>query len=193
MSYTIELREIVENNIEIFDFDYPLFDESYRKTLQEHFIEHFYFSEIGFETIARFKERLKIKFNTIMPYWNKFFYADSLEQRILNNYDVTEEYERTLKSNYSGNSASNGKSGYSDNPVTKTSLENVDYYTSIEKNDGTSSHSSNNDTVEKYRLHKEGNIGVQTDADAIEHYWRTIRKLELEIFNDCNDLFMQIL
>ena len=34
-----------------------------------------------------------------MPYWNKIFLADELEQRILDNYDVTETYEKEVIDN----------------------------------------------------------------------------------------------
>ena len=42
-NYTIELRELVEYNCPIFDFSYPLFDESYRETFERNFIDDFYF------------------------------------------------------------------------------------------------------------------------------------------------------
>ena len=38
----------------------------------------------------------------------------------------------------------------------------------------------------------EGNIGVQTDADAIIKYWQSLRQIEIEIFKQCDDLFMGV-
>ena len=93
---TLTLGEIIENNVDIFDFDYPFYNEERRKQFEQHFIDHFYFDEIGQETVARFKQRLNIKFNLIMPYWNKIFLADELEQRILDNYSVIETYESSI-------------------------------------------------------------------------------------------------
>ena len=81
-NYTIELRTILENNVNIFDFNYPIFDESYRAKFEENFINHFYYREIGFETISRFKHHLKTELNILMPYYNKLYTSQGLEQRI---------------------------------------------------------------------------------------------------------------
>ena len=37
-----------------------------------------------------------------------------------------------------------------------------------------------------------GNIGVQTDADAIVKYWTSLRKVEQEIFDELECLFMGV-
>ena len=37
-----------------------------------------------------------------------------------------------------------------------------------------------------------GNIGVQTDADAIIKYWKSIRNVEQEIFDELECLFMGV-
>ena len=221
---TLTLGEIIENNVNIFDFDYPFYSEEYRPTFERHFIEHFYFDEIGQETVAKFKQRLKIKFNLIMPYWNKIFLADELEQRILDNYDVTETYTSNIENTSNGinqntnnivnNNVSNvstensNKNLQSDTPVTKTDLEQADYFSNITKdiNNGIVNNSSNeesniqSDTITKVNDNKkeswtrtmQGNIGVQTDADAIIKYWQSLRQIEKEIFEQCSSLFMEV-
>lgn len=205
---TMTLGELIENNVNIFDFDYPFYNEERRKQFEQHFIEHFYFDEIGQETVARFKHRLKIKLNLIMPYWNKIFLADELEQRILDNYDVTETYEKEVIDNTT--QTSNGtvtstnektsKNLESDTPVTKTDLDNIDYFSNITKdiangrNDTTSNNSNNvqNTNKENWTRKIQGNYGVQTDANAIVQYWESLRMIELEIFNQLNVLFMEV-
>ena len=221
---TLTLGEIIENNVNIFDFDYPFYSEEYRPTFERHFIEHFYFDEIGQETIAKFKQRLKIKFNLIMPYWNKIFLADELEQRILDNYDVTETYTSNIENTSNGinqntnnivnNNVSNvsteniNKNLQSDTPVTKTDLEQVDYFSNITKdinngivNNSTNEESNiksdtitnvNNNRIENWERRTQGNIGVQTDADAIIKYWQSLRQIEKEIFEQCSSLFMEV-
>ena len=182
--YTITLGEIIEKNVNIFDFDYPIYSEEYRKTFEEHFIEHFYYDEIGQETVGRFKHRLKIKLNTIMPYWNKIFLADELEQRILDNYNVTETYEREVKNKINSTS----KNIYTDSGIEKVDFDNVDYASTLSKDIG----ESENDNTEKWNRKMTGNIGIQTDADSIVKYWQSLRQIELEIFNQCEDLFMGV-
>ncbi len=202
------LGEIIENNINIFDFDYPFYNEERRKQFEQHFIEHFYFDEIGQETVARFKHRLKIKLNLIMPYWNKIFLADELEQRILDNYDVTETYEKEVIENttqtsngiVSSTNENTSKNLESDTPVTKTDLDNIDYFSNITKdivngkNDTTSNNTNNaqNTNKENWTRKIQGNYGVQTDANAIVQYWESLRMIELEIFNQLNVLFMEV-
>lgn len=221
---TLTLGEIIENNVNIFDFDYPFYSEEYRPTFERHFIEHFYFDEIGQETVAKFKQRLKIKFNLIMPYWNKIFLADELEQRILDNYDVTETYTSNIENTSNGinqntnnivnNNISNvstentNKNLQSDTPITKTDFEQVDYFSNITKdiNNGIINNSTNEESniksdtitnvndnrIEKWTRTMQGNIGVQTDADAIIKYWKSLRQIENEIFKQCSNLFMEV-
>lgn len=189
---TLTLGEIIENNVNIFDFDYPFYSEEYRPTFERHFIEHFYFDEIGQETVAKFKQRLKIKFNLIMPYWNKIFLADNLEQRILDNYDVTETYTREIANNSTATNESTNKNLQSDTPVTKTDLEQVDYFSNIVKDIGNNTSNVNNNSLENWERRMQGNIGVQTDADAIIKYWQSLRQIEKEIFEQCSNLFMEV-
>ena len=189
---TLTLGEIIENDVNIFDFDYPFYSEEYRPTFERHFIEHFYFDEIGLETVARFKQRLKIKLNLIMPYWNKIFLADELEQRILDNYDVTETYTREVANNSSATNESTNKNLQSDTPVTRTDLEQVDYFSNIVKDIGNNTSNVNNNSIENWERRMQGNIGVQTDADAIIKYWNSLRQIENEIFEQCSNLFMEV-
>ena len=189
---TLTLGEIIENNVNIFDFDYPFYSEEYRPTFERHFIEYFYYDEIGQETVAKFKQRLKIKFNLIMPYWNKVFLADNLEQRILDNYDVTETYTREIANNSTATNESTNKNLQSDTPVTKTDLEQVDYFSNIVKDIGNNTSNINNNSSENWERRMQGNIGVQTDADAIMKYWQSLRQIENEIFEQCSNLFMEV-
>ena len=189
---TLTRGEIIENNVNIFDFEYPFYSEEYRPTFERHFIEHFYFDEIGQETVAKFKQRLKIKFNLIMPYWNKIFLADNLEQRILDNYDVTETYTREVANNSTATNESTNKNLQSDTPVTKTDLEQVDYFSNIVKDIGNNTSNVNNNSSENWERRMQGNIGVQTDADAIMKYWQSLRQIENEIFEQCSNLFMEV-
>jgi hypothetical protein len=183
---------MVENESNIFDFDYPFYSETYRETFQQHFIEYFYFDEIGQETPSRFKQRLKIKFNLIMPYWNKIFVADTLEQRILDNYDVTETYERDVLNNTNATNDSSNKNLASDTPITKTDFEQLDYFSSIVKDIGNNTSIINGDSNETWTRTMKGNIGIQTDADAVIKYWQSLRQIEKEIFQQCDDLFMGV-
>ena len=61
--YTAELRTIIGNNFDIFDFVYTRSEASKAiisdEDLQQGFIDRYYFREVGFETLERFKHKLK--------------------------------------------------------------------------------------------------------------------------------------
>lgn len=106
-SYTIELRRFIESfsqyeNLstreriekgrpELFNFDYPIFDESYRKVFETHFIRHFYTREIGFEVMGLFQFQLETWLIINMPYFNKMFESELLTYNPLFNTDMTED------------------------------------------------------------------------------------------------------
>lgn len=89
--YTVELRKIVESGINIFNFPYPFYDEEKRQEFEQKFIRHFYFREIGAETVDRFRFYLRDKMDVVFPYYNKLFEAATVQYDLLNNYNLTEE------------------------------------------------------------------------------------------------------
>lgn len=202
--FTITLRQILADNINIFDFDYPIFDESYRPHLEKIITNHYMFNEIGFETVARFIHELNVRMNEIMPYYNKLYESDRLEQRILDNYDVTETIERsgtntdsTSTSNRVTSSGNNIELS-SDTPQCKIDINSTDYVNNINKNnihndsEGSGEVDSLRENHEKYLRTMKGNIGVQTDADAINKYRTTLLKIDNMVISDLRDLFMQV-
>ena len=41
--YTIELRLLLDSNVNLFDFDYNFVDDEHKQKLEEMFVNHFYF------------------------------------------------------------------------------------------------------------------------------------------------------
>jgi hypothetical protein len=79
-------RQVIENGrSKLFDFDYPVFDESYKNVFETHFIRNFYMREIGFETFGLFKFQLESWLLINMPYWNKMFESELLKYDPLTN------------------------------------------------------------------------------------------------------------
>lgn len=64
---------IEQSRTKIFNFSYPIFDETYRSVLETKILKHFYTREIGEETVGLWKLRLNRKLNEIMPYYNKLY------------------------------------------------------------------------------------------------------------------------
>jgi hypothetical protein len=223
--YTLTLQQIINSNIDIFDFDYPLFKEEFKPTFEQLFKDHFMVEEIGHETVGLFKHRLKTKLNLIMPMYNKIYESQELDQRILDNYDITEIINRTLTGTDtkeltsgiireligSGTNVTNGttKNLYKDAPKTRIDINNFDTVTNLTKNEGnetTTLGNKDNETIdnnttelnesnnnENITRTMTGNMGVQTDADAIVKYWESLRNVTLEIFeNELSQLFMGV-
>lgn len=111
--YTTELRYICEyeagldesegyNSIDdiltasapnIFSFDFPIFDETYRPVLEKAILRHFYTREISEETYGLWKLRLEDKMNLIMPYYNRLYETELLEFNPLYDVDLTTTHE----------------------------------------------------------------------------------------------------
>lgn len=190
--YTVTIQEMIENDVTIFDFKYPIFREEYRSTFEEHFIDNFLTDEIGLETVSLFKHRLKVKLNLIMPYYNKIFETQEMEQRILDNYDVKEVYNRSVVADTTNTVMTTNKNLYKDAPKTKIDIDKFDVVTNLSKDEGNSSANGFSSNTEKWERTMQGNIGVQTDADAIVKYWTSLRRVEEEIFNELECLFMGV-
>lgn len=73
----------------IFDFDFPIFDENYRETLETKIIRHYYTREIGLETYGLWKLKLQTKLNEIMPYYNKLYESELYTYNPLYDVDLT--------------------------------------------------------------------------------------------------------
>lgn len=77
--YTAELRTIIANDLKIFDFEYTRTEESQaiisNEKLEEGFINHFYFREVGFETLERFKHKLKTQWLESIANFDKLLVA----------------------------------------------------------------------------------------------------------------------
>ena len=68
----------------------------------------------------------------------------------------------------------------------------MDYFSNIKKDIGNNTSNVNNNSLENWERRMQGNIGVQTDADAIIKYWKSIRNVEQEIFEELECLFMGV-
>ena len=121
--YTTELRFICENSAGltesegynnlntildaarpvIFDFDFPIFDESYRNVLENKILKHFYTREIGVETVGLWKLRLDTKMNEIMPYYNQLYSSALLEFNPLYDVDLTTDHQKVDNGTHSDN------------------------------------------------------------------------------------------
>ena len=203
--YTLELRYLYEDeNFNLFDFPYNLYNNDLKPWFEEKFYQHFMFYEIGFDTIGMFKQRLMSKLNDIFPYYKQLYETEIRTKGIdfMLNKDLKESYVRELTSNSNSNQESNVTSnGLSTagqlTPSLIANSQKIDKFMDSAQKDNASSSStstgeSNGNSKEEYTLTSQGNIGITSSAELLTKWRETLLNIDLMIFEECNDLFMQI-
>lgn len=94
---TAELREILDAGVKLWDFDYPTYYQGAEKeAFEQKVIDHFYFRQIGAETVGRFLHYFRRTVREIMPYYIQRYKSvelmDNPEIRPLENYNMIEEF-----------------------------------------------------------------------------------------------------
>lgn len=77
----------------VFNFDFPIFDESHRQELEEKILLWYYDREIGFRTVGRWQLGLSQYLNRIMPYYNEMYKTTAISYDMLTDVNLTEESE----------------------------------------------------------------------------------------------------
>ena len=203
--YTLELRYLYEDeNFNLFDFPYNLYNNDLKPWFEEKFYQHFMFYEIGFDTIGMFKQRLMSKLNDIYPYYRDLYETEIRSKGIdfMLNKDLKESYIRELTSNSNSNQESNVSSNSLSTagqltPSLIANSQKIDkFMDSAQKdnssNSSTSTGESNGNSKEEYTLTSQGNIGITSSAELLTKWRETLLNIDLMIFEECNDLFMQI-
>lgn len=106
--YTTTVDSLLKMNFDFGLDKYPIWEEDYRKILNDKILDHYRFREIGFETPALFKFMLNREMNEIMPRFNELYKTTILEYNPLNNVDYKIEHTKTVKSENTGSSTSSG-------------------------------------------------------------------------------------
>lgn len=200
--YTTELRTILENGNSISLNDYPIFDENYRSILNTNIIDYYYFREIGFETVAQFNHYLNNKMNIIMPYYNKIYIATLKEINPLNNYNLTEKYEKKYEG--SGNNTTNDTSNsdslnaFSDTPqgnVSNNEITELNYLSEATQNKANyknlSTSNMKNNAMENYIKNTSGTQGIP-ESEMIKKYVDSLLNVDKMIIDELSDLFMKV-
>ena len=162
--YTAELRTIIANNFDIFDFTYTRSSESQAivsdQKLEQGFIDHYYFREVGFETLERFKHKLKTQWLESLGELDKLLVA----------------YNESINPKANIISTVQNTSIFNDTP--KNALDfgaESSHATNI-------THNTQNNT---------GLAGL-TEIEALELYHDKLKDIVTEFYNSFDNLFMQI-
>ena len=216
--YSIELREFIEDPLfTLFDFDYPFYadDLSIKEEFENRFIEHYYFHEIGFETVARFKHYLRSRLRDVMPYYSQL-YESELKAKDLNfllNKDLREEFIRESSGTLESSAKTSGSNSMSSSNTNNSKVSNLDNgVAAVNLSSGnltgvsqdTTSASASNQTEsgttqanktnqnEKTIFTSQGNIGVVSSANLLKEWRDVMINIQLQLIEECHDLFMLI-
>lgn len=198
--YTITIKSLIDNHFDFGLNDYPIFNETYRNTLNEHILNFYYNSEIGFETAELFKFYLNNTLKLIMSKYNILYQKqEEALTNILGNVDLTENSSRSNTNNITTNTASisDNKNLFQDTPhgqLDFTALENQNWATNYTMNKtGINDTSSSNGTgSETYGRTLHGNNGNKYTIDLLEDIKNKLMNIDLLIIYELNDLFMGI-
>jgi hypothetical protein len=198
--------------------DYPIFMESYRDSLNDKIIDHFYFREIGFETPEMFYRFVRRKMNEVMPLYNQLYSSLELVKNPLYNYDM----ETTSESEQRGSGTQEASGSESSNTVAKSDSEgksrNVasntpqmqlagheDYATNIADSitdssagsdttaAGTSASTSSGSSSSTARaMQRVSGVSGMTEAQALQLYRDTFLNVDLMVIDELEPLFMGV-
>ena len=194
--YTTQLRYIVESGYDLGLKDYPIFDESYRETLNNKIIQHFYFREIGLETVALFKVFINRAMKEIMPYYNKLYESANLQYNPLEPYTMVESETANSKSSANGTSGASSRNIYSDTPQSEIEFEaivNNKYATNASIDETTATTGSNSKGESSANKTTKGN-NYYNQSELLTAYRETLLNIDMMIINDkaIQSCFMQI-
>lgn len=212
---TLELREVIAGGVDLWDFEYPSYykgDE--KKAFEKKVIDHYFFRQIGQETVGRFLHMFRSKVREIMPYYLDMYKTVELMHELDNPFDNVDMVE-TFNEESSGSSSGESSATTSGNASSRESnerrfsntpqgsIENLDRYlteASRENSEGSSETSATSDgssssestgTV-KHTLHRKGNQGVNTYAHDMIEFRTSIINVDMMVINELNELFLGI-
>lgn len=214
-TYTIELRNILYalsgytspsdtlgyENIDkvinsswnkFFDFDFPVWSSG-KEMLCKHILEDYYFREIGFNSVGRFKAAMRQKLREIMPYYVELYNTTQLKYDALKPTDyvraftgkTTDGSKGSVKVGGSGNVQNYGR-GYDDKATaTPTTSSN---------NSNNSDTTSENNTVATIKNSEvvTGKMNSESYAKIIKEERENIINILAMISEEIGDLFMSI-
>lgn len=103
---TLELRDVIAGGVNLWDFDYPSYYKDAQKAdFERKVIDHYYFRQIGQETVGRFLHMFRTKVREIMPYYIDMYKTVEIMHGLENpfdNVDIVETFEQESTGTASG-------------------------------------------------------------------------------------------
>lgn len=201
-----DIEGILEDSWQkVFDFDFPIFNEEYRKELCIKILRYFYTREIGFETVGLWKSKLNSFMVTQMPYFNKLYAAWALdfspiEDTNLSRFHTLEKKEDALGNSLAtSNRDSVNRNLFSETPQgALTGVENENYLTNAtkdignEKSDSNASFEQNTLSNDEFNEILKGKSSGKSYSEMLGEYHQNLINIDQMVFDSLEPLFMQI-
>lgn len=230
-NYTTELRFICENyagrkengdygnvadviaasRTKLFSFDYPIFDNAYKSTLETKIIRHFYTREIAHESVGLFKLRLEAKMNEIMPYYNQLYKSELIEFNPMYDTDLTRDHTKNnsgdsqVDDDYTGTRDRNLNewNKYHDTPqsgINFAELSDGQYLTDVRNITDTEHIADDNNRdidreykdLEEYIEHVKGKSPGVSFSKFLNEFRETFLNIDMMIIEELNPLFFNL-
>lgn len=177
-----KIDETIEKAVPyIFDFDFPIFNEEYRKHLCKKILRHYYTREIGAETIGLWQLWLCDRLNMIMPYYNQMYESALLTFNPFNDIDLVRE--RTEE----GDSNNTNLNKFNDTPQGRlTELIEGTYLTNATHNEGDNEY--NTHFIETLK----GKAGARDYSTLLREFRKTFLNIDRQVIEELADLFMLV-
>lgn len=194
--------------------EYPIFEESYRKQLNDKIIDHFFFREIGFETCAQFAWYMRRTMNEIMPYYNEMYLAQAkIDDPLSNigrnwreswNQDIADTGNVMNSSTSENSGTSKNRNVYQDTPMSllkntgTPSIEGLDYATNATYDDGSATDKGKSDSTRTlntnkndagWRVHDETGRN-KSQQELMKEYIDFFMNIDMKIIDELETLFM---
>lgn len=212
---TVELRDVVESGVKVWDFEYPSYYQGEAKTaFEKKVLDHYWFRQIGQETVGRWLHMFRTRVREIMPLYLQYYHSVELmeaQEDPFEAYNLTETLEKNTRSsgtsrNTGSASTENGETNTREHRFSNTpqgSLDNLDNYlteaskdTDTNAHNGTASSESESESTgegsESYTLTRKGNIGVQPLGKEVQALRDSYINVDMMIIDELNDLFLGI-
>ena len=203
--YNTDYKTVIEKATPLlFNFDFPIFSEDYRKTLETKIIKYYYQQEIGFETFEQLRLNLDETLNRIIQYYNQMYEASLQKIDFLNTEDITETL--TSQNTSSGNNNVSGNNVGSSEQITTGSdtpqgkLDNFladKYLSSAAKSKNTDT--TKNQSESKFNNQSDGNetrnikgYRGYSPAALLKEMYESIRNIDNMVIEELSNLFMLI-
>jgi len=193
---TMELRELIERGFKLFDFDYTFDDEDFKKELEQHVIDYYYYSQIAFPP-PKFKHKFRTRWLSMIGYYNELHRTTKYHYNPLINRRFYEERMKEVKEENTAHTTTDekAKSEEENSDYPQASFGEGDYRDTASKvnseRDQEQNAKAESDQKERQENWYEGMEGT-TYQDLIRKERENLMRLKTDIVEELKPLFILV-